>query len=277
LGKGLRALIPEDSKLIDEDVLLPGLVLLPIDAIRPNPFQPRQNFDSEALEALAASIREQGMLQPIVVRKIDGKYEVVVGERRVRAARLANVDRVPAVVKEEVRDDEMLALALVENIQREDLDPMEEARAFKELMKKSRLTQQELADRVGKSREAVANAIRLLNLPPQLQQMVAEGRLSAGHARALLATDQTAKQKSLARLVVSRGLSVRELERLVSPPARRKGSQPEEDPDVKALEYRLEEAVAAKVRLKYRGEKGKIEIYFQSFDELDRIIALLQK
>lgn len=278
LGQGLKALIPEDSQLVvDEAGLRRGLTLLPLDVIQPNPLQPRQQFHAEAIAELAASIREQGLLQPIVVRKTKTGYEVVVGERRVRAARLAGLEQIPAVIRDALEDAQMLSLALVENIQREDLDPIEEARAFKELMSRASMTQQKIAHTVGKSREAIANALRLLKLPLDIQRMVAEGQLSAGHARALLSVGKTVRQKALAQAVVSRGLSVRDLERLASEPKRQRGKQRTKDPDVAALELRLEDTVAAKVRLKYRGQKGRVEIYFESLDELDRIIAILQR
>lgn len=278
LGQGLKALIPEDSQLVvDEAGPRRGLTLLPLDVIQPNPLQPRQQFHAEAIAELAASIREQGLLQPIVVRKTKTGYEVVVGERRVRAARLAGLEQIPAVIKDALEDAQMLSLALVENIQREDLDPIEEARAFKELMSRASMTQQKIAHTVGKSREAIANALRLLKLPLDIQRMVAEGQLSAGHARALLSVEKTVRQKALAQAVVSKGLSVRDLERLASEPKRQRGKQRTKDPDVAALELRLEDTVAAKVRLKYRGHKGRVEIYFESLDELDRIIAFLQR
>jgi ParB family chromosome partitioning protein len=278
LGQGLKALIPEDSQLVvDEAGPQRGLALLPLDVIQPNPLQPRQQFHAESIADLAASIREQGLLQPIVVRKTETGYEVVVGERRVRAARLAGLEQIPAVVKDALEDAQMLSLALVENIQREDLDPIEEARAFKELMNKASLTQQKLANTIGKSREAVANALRLLKLPLDIQRLVAEGQLSAGHARALLAVEEPVRQRALAHASVSRELSVRDVERLAARPHRQKRKQQTKDPDVEALELRLEDAVAAKVRLKYRGQKGRVEIYFESLDELDRIIAFLQR
>jgi ParB family chromosome partitioning protein len=278
LGQGLKALIPEDSQLVRDEVTpQKGLALLPLDVIQPNPMQPRQHFQAEAIAELAASIKEQGLLQPIVVRRTRAGYEVVVGERRVRAARIAGLEQIPAVIKDDVEDTQMLSLALVENIQREDLDPIEEAGAFKELMAKASMTQQKLALTVGKSREAIANALRLLKLPSDIQRMVAEGRLSAGHARALLAVEQTVRQRALAQTIVTKGLSVREVERLVSAQQRQTRAPHPKDPDVEALELRLEDAIAAKVRLTYRGQKGRIEIYFESLEELDRIIALLQR
>jgi ParB family transcriptional regulator, chromosome partitioning protein len=278
LGQGLKALIPEDSQLVRDEVApQKGLALLPLDVIQPNPMQPRQQFQAEAIAELAASIKEQGLLQPIVVRKTKAGYEVVVGERRVRAARIAGLEQIPAVIRDDVEDTRMLSLALVENIQREDLDPIEEARAFKELMTKASLTQQKLALTVGKSREAIANALRLLKLPSDIQRMVAEGQLSAGHARPLLAVEHTVRQRALAQAIATKGLSVREVERLVSAQQRQMRTPRPKDPDVEALELRLEDAVAAKVRLKYRGQRGRIEIYFETLDELDRIITLLQR
>ncbi len=276
LGQGLRALIPEGSELAEE-AGSKGIVNLHLDEISPNPFQPRQRFAAKAIKELADSIREQGLLQPVLVRKMGSEYEIVVGERRVRAARLAGLKTIPALVKDNIQDDELLTIAIVENIQREDLDSIEEARAFKELMAKANLTQEKLAKRIGKSREAIANAVRLLKLPKEIQQLIAEGRLSAGHARALLAIESPTKQKALAYAAVEQGLSVRQLETLSSRSRSRKRAPHVMDPDIEALQLKLEEAVAARVKLKCRGEKGRVEIYFRSLEELDRIISILRR
>ncbi|MCU0611226.1 MAG: ParB/RepB/Spo0J family partition protein [Candidatus Eisenbacteria bacterium] len=275
LGQGLRALIPEDSRLPGASGAEQALTLVPLDRIAPNPHQPRQRFNDDRISDLAQSIREQGILQPIVVRRTEGNFEVVVGERRVRAARLAGLDAVPAVVKDGLEPADLLALALVENIQREDLDPIEEAQAYRELMERGGMTQQEVAAKVGKSREAIANTLRLLNLSRDLQRLVAEGGLSAGHARALLAAP-AARRPQLAELARSLGLSVRQLERRARESAcpRVKGSP---DPNVAALETELEELFAARVKLTCHGKAGRLEVRFQSFEELDRIVALLRR
>jgi len=276
LGQGLRALIPEGSELAEE-AGSKGIVNLQLDQISPSPFQPRQRFAAKAIKELADSIREQGLLQPILVRKVGNGYEIVVGERRVRAAKLAGLKVIPALVRDSIRDDGLLTLALVENIQREDLDSIEEAKAFKELMANADLTQEKLAKKIGKSREAIANAVRLLKLPKEIQQLVAEGRLSAGHARALLPIESPVRQKAIAYAAVEQGLSVRQVETLGSRSRSRKRASPDMDPDIEALQLKLEEAVAARVKLKCRGEKGRVEIYFQSLEELDRITSILRR
>lgn len=275
LGQGLRALIPDDSQLHKARGISHGLRLIPIEQINANPLQPRKRFDESTIEELAESIRQQGMLQPLVVRRSGGEYEIVVGERRFRAAVLAGMKEIPAIVRDGLDDDQLLELALVENIQREDLDPIDEARAFKDLMGRAKLTQQNLAAKIGKSREAVANALRLLKLPPKLQELVASGALSSGHGRALLMIHPPERQKQLAGVAVAKGLSVRELERLATRKEKKKASELRRDPDLEALELRLEERLAARVRLKHRGQRGHLEIYFESLEELDRIIALL--
>ncbi|MBN1425204.1 ParB/RepB/Spo0J family partition protein [Candidatus Fermentibacteria bacterium] len=275
LGQGLRALIPEDSQLPAAQGAAQALALIPLDRIAPNPAQPRQRFDDERIEELAQSIREQGILQPIVVRRAHGSFEVVVGERRVRAARIAGLATIPAVVRDGIEGDDLLALALIENIQREDLDPIEEAHAFRDLIRRGKLTQQQVAAKVAKSREAVANTLRLLNLPRDVQQLVADGSLSPGHARAVLAAPPSL-QHELARSVVEKSLSVRQAERHAKTLAQPR-KKPPRDPDVAALEMELEELLAARVRLSYGGKTGRIEVRFGSLDELDRIVDLLRR
>lgn len=275
LGRGLRALIPEDSQLPGASGAEQALTLVPLDRIAPNPLQPRRRFDAARIAELARSIGEQGILQPIVVRRVKEGFEVVVGERRVRAARVAGLDAVPAVVKDGLAENDLLSLALVENLQREDLDPIEEARAYRELMDRENLTQQKLAEKVGTSREAVANTLRLLSLPQDIQQMVADGRLSPGHARAILSAPQS-RQRELAARAVHGGLSVRQVERSARA-APRSRAPARKDPDTAAMEAELEELLTAKVSLACRGKAGRIEIRFHSLEELDRIVALIRR
>lgn len=200
LGKGLNALIRSNNDFEDRA----GIVELNISDIVRNAKQPRQEFDQEKLEELAASIRQYGIIQPVIVRRLTNKkYELIAGERRWRAARLAGLDKIPAVIKE-VSDREITELALIENIQREDLNPIEEALAYKQLMEEFGLTQEELSKRVGKSRSFIANSVRLLNLPPEAQQMVQTGQLSAGHARALLVIERAIDQANLAKKIVEK-------------------------------------------------------------------------
>ncbi len=253
------------------------MALLPIDEIQPSPLQPRQQFEEKSLTELAESLKRQGMLQPIVVREVEGGYEVVIGERRVRAARLAGLEAVLAVVRGNLEDTELLTLALVENIQREDLNPIEEARAYRDLLERTGQTQKKLGETIGKSQPAIANALRLLTLPPELQEAVADGRLPPAHARALLRIASLEEQKMLATAVIAGDLSLQDMERIAKKSARRAKAAQAKNPDMEVLQHRFEGALAAKVRLKYRGKRGKIEIHFQSFEELERIATLLIK
>ncbi len=275
LGQGLRALIPEDSKLLEAPGAQEALVLVPLASVAPNPLQPRRRFDGARIEELAASIREQGMLQPVVVRRTPAGYEVVVGERRVRAARLAGLEAIPAVVREDLSDLDLLAVALVENIQREDLDPIEQAEAYRELMERGQLTQQQVAARVGKSREAVANTLRLLSLPREVQEMVADGRLTPGHARAILSVPP-ARQRELAILAASTPLTVRQTEARARAMLKKRTPRAP-DPALEAMRGELEQLLAAKVKVECAGKKGRIVIHFQSSEELERILSLLRR
>lgn len=292
LGRGIGALIPAaGSRRAAAAAAAPAkperresaegsetpFEMIPIESISPNPRQPRQRFDEESLAELAASIRESGLLQPVVVRRVDGaRYELIAGERRLRACRLARLREVPAIVRD-ATDRDGLALAIVENVHRADLDPIEEAQAYRALIEEFSLTQAEVARRVGRSRPAVANALRLLQLPPQTQAEVAAGRVSPGHARALLSVEGAAARDALAREVVKRNLNVRDTEREA---ARRRGrAAVERDPDVERLEGDLMRALGTRVRIALgRGAAGRLEIEFLSADDLaqlaDRLLAL---
>jgi ParB family chromosome partitioning protein len=268
LGKGLDALLPTQPKTGAH------LVEIDIDQIAPNPFQPRVQFDDERLEELAASIRQNGVLQPVVVRRAAQGYELVAGERRWRAAQKAGLPRIPALVQD-LSDDAMLVRALVENIQREDLNVIEEATAYQLMVERFHLTQDEIAQRVGRSRTAVTNTLRLLRLPQPIQQAVLADQLNMGHARALLSLSKT-QQLALAKETASRGLSVREVERrvqrLLNPPEPR---QPRRDPNVAAAEHALEERLKTRVQIQRASKGGRIVLYFYSDDELDRLYGLL--
>jgi len=276
LGQGLRALIPDDSKLREARDTESGLRLIPIELVAANPMQPRKRFDDAAIEELAESIRQQGILQPLVVRRAGSEYEIVVGERRFRAAVAAGLKEIPALVRDSLTDGQMLELALVENIQREDLDPIDEAKAYRDLMDRAELTQQKLAERIGKSREAVANSLRLLKLPRDIQELIATGALSSGHGRALLAVSSDVRKHQLTAAALKRGLSVRELERMASRKKSKRNSS-RRDPDVEALELRLEEYLSARVHVRHSGSKGRVEIFYESLEELDRIVAILKQ
>jgi ParB family chromosome partitioning protein len=253
------------------------LSYLSVEKLQRSPYQPRKDFDETALNELAASIRSQGIIQPIVVRPAnDGKhYEIIAGERRWRAAQLAELSEVPVVIRD-VSNETALALAIIENLQREDLNPLEEAMGFERLMTEFHLTHQDLADVVGKSRAAVTNLLRLLSLRPEVKTMLEHSDLEMGHARALLALED-AKQVEVARLVVARGLSVRQTEALVRQVQQHQdvsAAAKHVDPDVSALELRLSEILCAKVAIQHGSHgRGKLVINYTSLDELDGILA----
>jgi ParB family transcriptional regulator, chromosome partitioning protein len=269
LGKGIAALIPEGA------ALRPGAISeVPIGEIRPNPLQPRRQFDAAALEELAASISRHGLLQPVVVnRAASGGYELIAGERRWRACRLAGLERIPVVVREAVPDADQLALALIENLQREDLTPIEEARAYHHLRSELGLSQEEIAARVGKDRSTVANALRLLQLPLALQEMVDAGDLSAGHARALVGIHDGDRGEAIGRRCAREGWSVRELERRLQPPARRPAKAA--DPETEAAAERLALALGVRVEINRRRRGGEIRLRFASEEELIRLFRAL--
>src|SRR5215211_2029869 len=275
LGRGLGALLSSDST-ID---LGPEPSEVELESIVPGPMQPRTHFDDASLESLAESIRSHGIVQPLLVRRRNGGYELIAGERRWRAARLAGISRVPVVVKE-VPDESLLEIALIENIQRENLNPIEEAQAYKKLIETVGLTQEALASRVGRDRSYITNYLRLLRLPEDLQQLVKEGRLSTGHARTLLALSQADLQRRIARQIIDGGLSVRATEQLVQKaseekPARRSVPQAA-DPNIKAAETKLRRALGTQVKILQAADgRGKVEISFFNTQELDRIYNLL--
>ena len=276
LGRGLSALIPEPPP--PQWSQRPTEVDL--DRLTPNRFQPRGAMDEPKLEELARSIQSSGIIQPIVVRRLgDDQFEIVAGERRWRAAQRAGLLRMPVIVRD-VPDDKLLEIALIENLQRENLNPIEEAEAYRRLIDEYQLTQEEVATAVGKDRATVANYVRLLALPPDVQADVAGGALAMGHARALLGLTEPAAQRRAARDVVARGLSVRETEGLVKTlgrptPPRPAGSSPPPDVHTQAAQDRLRVALGTRVRIVRRGRKGRIEIEFTSESELQRLFELL--
>src|SRR6185295_10122244 len=277
LGRGLGALLSSDSTI--DLGAEPSEV--EIDSIVPGPMQPRTHFDEASLESLADSIRTHGIVQPLLVRRRDGGYELIAGERRWRAAKLAGISRVPVIVKE-VADDNLLEIALIENIQREDLNPIEEAQAYKKLIDAVGLTQESLAARVGRDRSYITNYLRLLRLPDDIQSLVAQGKLSTGHARTLLGLEQADEQRRLARKIIERGLSVRETEgrvrRLASGTQKQKPSKAiQNDANVRAAEARLRRRYATQVRIvqNAQSEGGTIEIGFYSATDLERVFELM--
>lgn len=272
LGKGLDALfISDDTPIVADEK--DKIVSLRITEVEPNSAQPRKNFPPEQLEELAASVREHGIIQPIVVSKNEkGFYTIIAGERRWRAARMANLKEVPAIIREY---DEKTAseVALIENLQRENLNPMEEADGFRNLMDMYGMTQEEISEKIGKSRSAVANALRLLALKEPVRALVRDGKLSAGHARTLLAAAD-ADQLSLAERVIQEGLSVRELERLVSLKRPAKKAPVKYTAEIRDIEERFSKKVGAKVRVSGNAKKGKIEISYGDAAEFDRILEI---
>ena len=277
LGKGLGALIPQEA-VTDRSS---ALVELPISSIVPNPHQPRSHFDEETLASLTASVKELGILQPVLVRPVaDDRYELVAGERRFRAAKRAGLQTIPALVKA-VNDANSLEQALVENLHRQDLNPLEEAAAYQQLIEDFGFTHEELATRVGKSRVAITNTLRLFQLPPGIQRLVQEGQLSAGHARALLGTPDRAFQEALARRAVAENLSVRAVEDAVRVRNELGGTTPEgggpaparrlRPPGLLELEELLSNRLDTRVKVDMGAKRGKVVIEFGSLEDLERI------
>jgi ParB family chromosome partitioning protein len=271
LGKGLSALLPEPEPF----AVSQSAAEVPVDQIDPNPLQPRTRIRPDKLEELIASIRESGMVQPILVRRRGPRFEIVAGERRFRAAQALGMGTVPVTVRE-VPDDRLLELALVENLQREELTPLEEAQALYRLQDEFRLTQEEIAKRIGRERSTVANTLRLLKLPREARELLAEGKLDAGHARALLALDRVEEQLALARETSRRGLSVREVERRVAMQRQpRAATGTGRDPNTRAAEERLKSVLGMRVRIQRRGRAGAMRIEFASESELHRLFELI--
>ena len=272
LGRGLSALIPAAPEPRLESVQLE----IGVERITPSPFQPRRSFDEAKIEELASSIRSQGIVQPLVVRPKDDQFELIAGERRWRAAMKAGLSRVPVVIRE-ASDQEALQLALVENLQREDLNPIEAANGYRRLQEEFHWSQEEMAEKVGKSRPAITNSIRLLSLPAEVQREVASGNLPAGQARALLGLQTEPLILSACREVIAKGLSTRETEKLVRhlmTGRRRRRQVPLIDPDLRSIVEELQRSLGTRVRLipKARSTKGKIEIEYYTFPDLERII-----
>jgi ParB family transcriptional regulator, chromosome partitioning protein len=275
LGRGLSALIPDSPAAVSPPAAERSLEI-DTDLLRPNKFQPRTHMDDDRIEDLSRSIRANGIIQPIVVRKVEQGYEIVAGERRWRAAQRAGLLKVPVVVRD-IPEEKLLAVALIENIQREDLNPIEEALAYRRLSDEFNLTQEQIAEAVGKDRSSIANFVRLLRLPLEVRANVASNTLSMGHARALLALSDERAQLRVARDIVARSLSVRETEALVRKAAGPAAEKPEKTIDVhtRAAEEKLRLALGTRARIVHRGKGGKIEIDFASEDELQRIYEML--
>ncbi|GAM13290.1 ParB/RepB/Spo0J family partition protein [Mesobacillus selenatarsenatis] len=275
LGKGLNAFFNMEAEREEK------VQEISVKEIRPNPYQPRKVFQPEAIEELKLSIQEHGILQPIIVRKTIKGFEIVVGERRFRAAKEAKLETVPAVVRE-LNEQQMMELAVLENLQREDLNPIEEGIAYQTLIEKLKLTQEELAKRLGKSRPHLANHIRLLSLPPKIQQLISDGKISMGHGRALLGLRKKDKLPILVDKILKDGMNVRQLEQLIQQinevvPRETKKEKTTKDVFIRDRETTLRERFGTTVNIKQSKNKGKIEIEFFSKDDLERILELLDQ
>lgn len=294
LGKGLDSLIPDNGKTIENEkkvkvvekviekvVEKPVEVKVKINKVEPNREQPRKKFDEEALQELADSIKQFGVLQPLIVQERKDYYEIIAGERRWRAAKLAGLKEIPVVIRK-MSDQEIVEISLIENIQREDLNPIEEAIAYRRLLTEFQLKQEEVAERVSKSRTAVTNSMRLLKLDERVQQMVVDEMLTTGHARALLAIEDSDLQFETANRIFNEKLSVREVEKLVKNIGKEKPVKKEENPQQKAvfqdLEEKMKAALGTKVSINRKNDqKGKIEIEYYSIEELERLMEILMK
>jgi ParB family chromosome partitioning protein len=276
LGRGLSALIPDAE---GETQAEPGAATFaPVASLDPNPFQPRSAIDPTKLAELAASIRASGIVQPILVRRRGERYQIIAGERRWRAAQALGLASVPVTLRD-VPDEQLLELALVENVQREELTALEEAQAFERMQSELGLTQEEIARRVGRDRTTITNTLRLLRLPRELRELVGKGALDAGHARALLALDAASDQVALGREAARKGLSVREVERRVALMRAPRGARAaaRKDPNTAAAEERLRRALGTRVEIVRRGKGGVVRVLFKSEAELQRVFELLQR
>ena len=277
LGRGLEALIPSLSQTKEDKE---AIINISLEDIKPNRYQTRFHFAEEKMIELANSIREKGVVQPILVSPRNGKYELVAGERRWRASQMAGLKEIPALVKK-MPEREIFEISLIENIQREDLNPLEESEAYRRISEKFDLTQEELATRLGKTRSVIANTLRLLQLPDKIKKFVSSGMISSGHARAILSLKEEKDQEELAQRIITQKLSVRETEEIVHQykPKILKGTSKakrKENQDVVKLEEKLQYILGTKVKIKDNGKKGKIEIFYYSLEDLERIMELLK-
>jgi ParB family chromosome partitioning protein len=276
LGKGLGALLPEFVQEESKTILICG-----IEEILPNRSQPRKHFDESKLQELAESIKEKGILEPLIVRRVAEGYELIVGERRWRAAQKIGLKEVPVLVRE-VEDRDALEISLIENLQREDLNPIEQAEAFRRLTEEFHISQAELSTRVGKDRTTITNAMRLLRLPPEVKNQLLQNRITSGHARAILSLETKEKQKELCNLIIKRGLSVREAEALAKRWSKRKTRGPGSDQrkeelgsQMNSLQDSLRHHLGTRVRIVQDGKRGKVEIEYYSHEDLERIVEII--
>ena len=283
LGRGLSALIPEKEHYHHEGrthEMREKILYLSISEIRPNPYQPRENFDTESLEDLTASIKEKGIIQPILVRPSAGGFELIAGERRLRAAKALHLNEIPAIIKE-VKDEESLELALIENIQRQNLSPIEEAYAYKHLIDQFNFTQEKIAQAVGKARVSVTNTLRLLKLPQEIQDMLKAAIISFAHGKVLLEIEDTQKQLTFAKKILSDGWSVKELAAAILPQEKTKRQKAKENTSehlhLKAMAEELQEILGSKVKIVPGRKCGTVQIEFYSQDDLERIYKTIKR
>lgn len=286
LGKGLEALF-SNSEIDTQEISVTkkeeseekGISFININEIKPNQNQPRKSFNEEKLEELAASIIENGLIQPVILRKADKGYEIVAGERRWRACRKAGLKEIPCIIRE-FTDEQNMLIAIIENMQREDLNPIEEAEGLNQMIVNFGMTQEQVSKSVGKSRPYITNALRLLKLPSEIREMLLANQLSAGHARAIAGIGDTEKQIQLAEYAIKEGLSVREIEKIIkeenAPKKKISRKKAEKSADVRKVEEDLKQIMGTKVNLNQSGKKGKIEIEYYSRDELERLIEMLK-
>ncbi len=280
LGRGLGALIPEQGLREDSRLLKAGkvqiVISIPLDKIKANKFQPRAEFDKQALNDLAVSIKEKGFIQPVIVRSQQDGYELVAGERRFRAAKMLNLNEMPAIIND-VSDIDSLELSIIENVQREDLNPIDQAKAFKRLLDEFNMTQEGISTTIGKDRATVANILRLLKLPEKIQAFVSRGTISMGHAKAILGLDKESEQMRLCTKVIKNDLSVRDTEgyaKKLSGGTKKK--KPEKDPNLIVIEEQLSDVLGTKVKILRSKQGGKIEIEFYSEKDLERVVTRLK-
>ncbi len=274
LGKGISALIPEKEAGARSEI-----IFVQTEQIRPNPFQPREDFDLNTAEELAQSIKEKGVIQPLLVRRKGDYYELIAGERRLRACKSLALKEIPIIVKD-VDDRDSLEYALIENIQRENLNPIEEAHAYQHLIDKFQVTQEKISETLGKARSTIANTLRLLKLPHEIQEEMKKGRISFAHGRALLEVEDANQQRRLTQEIISKGLSVRELENLIKTHRpkglRRKSAYAAREPFIAALEEELQHLLSTKVRVSKMKKRGQIFIEFYSQEDLERIVNTIR-
>lgn len=272
LGKGLAALIPEKEPAFDSSE---AILHIPVSQIKTNKYQPRTDFNQEKLNDLINSIKEKGVVQPVLVRRVEHGYELIAGERRLRAAKSLGVEKIPAIVKN-VPDIDMLEISLIENIQREELNAIEEARAFEKFITDFNFTQEKIAKVLGKDRSTIANTIRLLGLPKKIQDFISKGIITAGHAKALLALPTEIDQLRLCNLIVKKGLSVREAENLASQRARgEKRVEAKKDQSITDIESQLQQLFGTRVKIAHGKKRGRIQIEYYSSEDLNRILDIL--